>query len=124
MTFKTIKKRQGRMMNTNTIRILKQGKVLISRDLLRKIKTPFVEVLIDEDYNKLALKPSKDVIRGYKIFNSNILQVASLKHGQLGEFKARFTEGKVIVDSYKVNSHVANLEYYEDEEEAGENLIK
>lgn len=104
-------------MKNNTIRILKQGKILISRDLLRKIKTPFVEVLIDEDYNKLALKPSKDEIRGYKIFNSNILQVAPLKHGQLGEFQARFTEGKVIVDSYKVNPHIANLEYYEDEPE-------
>lgn len=110
MTFKTLKKRQLRMMKNNTIRILKQGKILISRDLVMKIKTPFVEVLVDEDYNKLAFKPSNNEILGYKIFNSNLIQVAPLKHGQLGEFQARFTEGKIIIDSYKVNPHIANLE--------------
>lgn len=115
MAFKTLMKRQARMMSPKTIRFIKNGKVIISRDLRKHfIKNNYVEVLVDEDYNKLALKPTNDERRGYKIFPSGVFQCNLLKKGGIaGDFKVRFTEGKIIIDDVNVEK-LKQMEYWDD----------
>jgi len=117
MVFKTLMKRQVRMVPANTVRFHKLGKVIISRDLIKKIKKgyEYLEVLIDADYNKFAIKPSKDATRGFKLGKSNMFQCCPLRKCNLhGEFKARFTEGKIIVDKIKVDDNLKAMEFWDD----------
>jgi len=120
MSYKTLMKRQCRMVPSMTVRFHKLGRVIISWDLRRRIKKEYnyIEVLIDGDYNKLALKPSKDEIKGFRLNESNMFQASSLsKLEVVGEWKARFTEGKIIIDDFKVSDDMKALEYWEDSNE-------
>ena len=115
MTFKTLMKRQCRMVPSRTVRFHKLGRVIISWDLRRKFKKDYIEVLIDGEYNKLALKPSDDDIKGFRINKSNMFQISAFSKSKIvGEFKARFTEGKIIIDNFKVSEDMRALEYWED----------
>lgn len=120
MAFKTLMKRQCRMVPSMTVRFHKLGRVIISWDLRRKLKTDYVEVLIDEDYNKFALKSSNDAVKGFKLNKSNMFQCSPLRKLEVvGEFKARFTEGKIIIDDFKVSDEIKSLEFWEDKNERG-----
>ena len=116
MTFKTLMKRQQRMMNPRTVKFLGGGKIIISRDLRNFFKKKeFVEILIDEDYNKIAFKPSNDEVRGYKLVQGNVFQCMILfRSGIKGEYKARFTEGKIIIDDIPITDKLKNMEFWED----------
>ncbi len=116
MVFRTLMKRQQRMMPPRTVKFLADGKIIISRDLGSLFgKKTFVEVLVDQDYNKIALKPSKDEVRGYKLGVGNLFQCSLLKKaGIKGEYKARFTEGKIIIDDIKITDKLKNMEFWED----------
>lgn len=117
MTFRTLMKRQTRMMEPRTVKFIKRGMIIISRDLRKYFdKKGFVEVLIDKDYKKLALKPSKDSVRGFKLSSSGTFQSQALKKVGIegGIFKGRFTEGKIIIDDFPINEKMKALEYWED----------
>ncbi len=117
MVFKTLMKRQTRMMEPKTVKFIQRGMIIISRDLRKYFnKKGFVEILIDEDYNKLALKPSVDSLRGYKLSSSGTFQCQALKKVGIvaSVFKVRFTEGKIIIDDFKINEKMKALEYWED----------
>ncbi len=114
MGFKTLMKRQCRMIPSKTVRFGKLGRITLSLDLRRKVTKKYLELQIDEDYNKFALKPSDDSLRGFAL-RDMLIQVGALrKIGVEGEFKARFTEGKIIIDDFPITEDLKALEFWED----------
>lgn len=121
MAFKTLIRKQSRDIPPRNIRILKSGHIRISRDLSKLIKTKNIKILIDVDYNKFALLPTNDTNHAYVLSRKNKNNCFSIQSSMLsayapkGDFKARFTEGKIIIDDIKVHKF-KDCNFVEDEE--------